>query len=137
MHLLLAATIAVTANFYEPDESLEVYTLETVSVVQDAPDEVGPPSLWWRAIGWAEYIACGAVPISTEYRKDRSTWEGTINNPALNSAAWLGSAQGLNMTSELMRKKDAGKSAWAMRVGTLTACAWTAGYNFRQGFFHE
>jgi hypothetical protein len=60
-----------------------------------------------------------------------------MDNPAINSAAWLGTAQGSNMVSDMMREKDAGKSAWMLRAGTLTACAWTAAWNFNRGFFHK
>lgn len=137
MHLMLAATIAVTANFYDPDPRLTGFSLKPV-IQEDEPEpEPELPSLYWRLLGWGQYIACGAVSPSVEYRQDRSNWDAPIDNPALRSAAWVGAAQGVNMVSDMMRKEDAGTSAWMLRAGTLTACVWTAAWNFNRGFFHR
>ena len=137
MYLMLAATIAVTANFYDPDPRLSAFSLKPV-IQEDEPNpEPQLPSLYWRLMGWGQYIACGAVSPSVEYRQDRSNWDAPIDNPALRSAAWIGAAQGVNMVSDMMRKEDAGTSAWMLRAGTLTACVWSAAWNFNRGFFHR
>jgi hypothetical protein len=133
MYLMLAATIAVTANFYEPDPSLEGFSL----AVQEETEEPDEASLTWRLLGWGEYLACGSVPISVAYRKDRSSWDPTLDNAALNAGAWIGTAQGMNMISEFMRVRGATKSAWMLRVGTIASCAFSAGMNFNRGFFRE
>ena len=140
--MLWAAAIAITASFYEQDPQLRRYTLDPepeikVIVLRDEPP-VGEPSLTWRAFGWATYLACGgAVPISTQYRDQRSQWDPPVAGVPLTTATFIGISLASNMGSEKMRRNRVETLDWATRVVTLGACAWTAGWNFNRGWKRE
>jgi len=139
--MMWAAVIAITASFYEQDPQLRRYTLSLtpepeieVSVIEEEPS-VGEPSLVWRAVGWANYIACGgAVPLSTQYRDQRSQWDPAIGGVPLTTATFIGISLVSNMGSEKMRRNRVETLDWATRVITLGACSWASVWNFNRGW---
>lgn len=139
---VMAAAIAVTANFYEPDPQLEKYQLMIEKATQTEADggeddEDGMPSFKWRMLGWAEFFFCAAVAPSAEYRKSRSDWSPAIDNTAASFLTWGGAVgQGANMASEYLRSRQ-NNMAWALRASAVAACSTATVYNFNRGFFHQ
>lgn len=145
MHLLLSGVIALLVpNIYETDPSLERFSLQAP---QD-PVEVGDtyaaylarradePPMWWRALGWTQYIACATTSVSSEYRQDRSLWTPVVGNRVLRLGMLSGAALASNKTSERLRKNYEGP-ALAQRIAMIGLCSYWAGYNFNRGWFRE
>lgn len=138
--VVLAAAIAITPDFYEPDPQLEKYELMIENALQsgeEGEEDDGTPSFRWRMLGWVEFFACATVTPSAEYRDSRSDWTPVIGNTAANFGTWAGAiGQGSNMASEWMRGRNT-NAAWAMRASAVAACVTTLVYNFNRGFFHQ
>ena len=136
--MLLTAAIAITASFAVPDARLESFSLQ----VQPQPPSVeaeDEPSWPWRITGWASYLACGSIPLSTAYRQDRSGWEPNgPNQPALQAAIFGGFAMSTNVLSDRVRKNQKrSDAAWATRLTSLGSCVAISGMNFRKGWLRE
>lgn len=138
--MLLAAAIAITASFYEQDPQLQQFSLEPeiqAIVIRDEPP-VADATMIWRALGWANYIACsGAVPMSTQYRDQRSDWDPRIGGVAATSAVSISTSLAANMGSEKMRKSNVETLDWATRIVTLGSCTWISAWNFNRGWKRE
>ena len=104
--------------------------LESAALEEEKP----APTLLFRALGWATYLACGLNSTAVEYRKSRSDWTAPVNATAGNYALWQGASVASNLTSEWERTNWADEIPLMQRLALLGACGYFAGNNFHEGW---
>lgn len=139
MKLLLAAAVMVNVNFYEPDPSLEKFSLAREVPNQEALEEENrgsPPSFLWRLSGYLDYGMAGLYTGATFYREDRTFggWEPDISNDYLRVAANGAVVEGINLGSEALYSRGKRKQAWFLRMGSIILYGIAAGVNFDKGW---